>query len=108
MWVVGVINCLVAKLEGKFLACDIMDNLSVLYPHKCWEFDTKESFHKHLYVIKTTFFHPKKPNNNDVWVLKVLLITSFDIQQYMFKLAMKSNACATMTKPFNVNFLTCS
>jgi hypothetical protein len=55
----------------------------------------------------TTFFHLKKPNNNDVWVLKVLLITSFDIQQYMFELAMKSNACATMAKPFDVNPLTC-
>lgn len=27
MCVVGAINCLVAKLQGKFFACDIIDNL---------------------------------------------------------------------------------
>jgi len=57
-------------------------------------------------VIKATFCHPKKLADNDTWVLEVLLATSLDIQQSMFKLAMKSNACATMAKLFDVNPLT--
>jgi len=59
-----------------------------------------------LDVIKVTFCHPKKLADNDIWVLEVLLAASLDIQQSMFKLAMKSNACATMAKLFDVNPLT--
>jgi len=54
-------------------------------------------------VTKAIFCHPKKLNDSDTWVLEVLLITSLDIQQSMFKLAMKLNACVTMAKPFDVN-----
>ncbi len=57
-------------------------------------------------MIKVTFCHPKKLADNDIWVPEVLLAASLDIQQFMFKLAMKSNACATMTKLFDVNPLT--
>lgn len=61
---------------------------------------------KHLDVIKTYFCHPKKLGNSDTWVLKVLLVASFDIQQYIFKLAMKSNAYIAMAKLLDVNPLT--
>ncbi len=54
-------------------------------------------------MIKVTFCHPKKLDDSDTWVLEVLLTTSFDIQRSMFKLAMKSNACIAMVKPFDVN-----
>jgi len=57
-------------------------------------------------VIKVVFCKPKKLVDNDTWVLEVLSITSFDMQQSMFKLAMKSNACATMVKLLDVNLLT--
>jgi hypothetical protein len=60
----------------------------------------------HLDVIKVAFCHPKKLDGSDVWVLEVLLATSFDIQQSLFNLAMKSNACATKVKPLDVNPLT--
>jgi hypothetical protein len=57
-------------------------------------------------VIKAAFCHPKKLADNYTWVLEVLLTTSLGIQQSMFKLAMKSNACVTMAKPVDVNPLT--
>jgi hypothetical protein len=59
-----------------------------------------------LDVIKATFCHPKKLANSDTWVLEVLLTTSFDIQQSMLKLAMKSNVYTTMVKLLYVNPLT--
>jgi hypothetical protein len=68
--------------------------------------NVEESFKKHLDVIKVAFYHPKKLVDNDTWVLEVLLVASFDMQQSMFKLAMKSNACTTMVKSFDVNPLT--
>jgi len=52
-------------------------------------------------------WHPKKMNINNVWMSKVMLATSHDVQQSMLMLAMKSNACATMAKPLDVNPLTC-
>jgi hypothetical protein len=68
----------------------------------------KKCFNKHLDVIKVAFYHPKKLGNSDVWVHEVLSTASLDIQQSMFKLAMKSNACAAMVKPLDVNDpLTC-
>jgi hypothetical protein len=54
-------------------------------------------------VIKVAFWNPKKPVDNDVWVLEFLLSSSLDIEQFMFKLNMKSNACATMVKLIDVN-----
>jgi hypothetical protein len=57
-------------------------------------------------VIKVTFCHPKKLANIDIWVFEVLLATSFDIQQSMLKLAMKSNVYTTMAKLLYVNLLT--
>ncbi len=54
-------------------------------------------------MIKATFCHPKKLANSDTWVLEVLSTTSLDIQQSMFKLTMKSNACVTMVKSLDVN-----
>jgi hypothetical protein len=39
-------------------------------------------------------------------MFKVILTTSHDVQQSMLMLAMKSNACATMAKPLDVNPLT--
>jgi hypothetical protein len=44
--------------------------------------------------------------SNDVWVLEMSLATSLNIQQFLFKLAMKSNACVAMAKPLDVNPLT--
>ncbi len=57
-------------------------------------------------MIKVTFYHPKKLVDNDTWVLEVMSIASFDMQQSMFKLVMKSNACTTIVKPLDVNPLT--
>jgi hypothetical protein len=54
-------------------------------------------------VIKVAFCNPKNLVGNDVWVFEVLLSSSFDIKQFMFKLAMKSNACAIMVKLIDVN-----
>ncbi len=54
-------------------------------------------------MIKVAFWDPKKLVDNDVWVLDFLLLSSFDIEQFMFKLNMKSNAYATMVKLINVN-----
>jgi hypothetical protein len=57
-------------------------------------------------VIKVAFCNPKKLVGSDAWVLEVLLTSSLDIKQFMFKLAMKLNACATMVKLIDVNPLT--
>jgi hypothetical protein len=56
-------------------------------------------------VIKVTFCSPKKLAGNDVWVFEVLLTSSLDIEQSMFKLALKSNACVVMAKPIDMNLL---
>jgi hypothetical protein len=57
-------------------------------------------------VIKATFCGPKKLTDSDVWVPEVMSTSSFDIEQSMFKLVMKSSACITMAKPIDVNPLT--
>jgi len=54
-------------------------------------------------VIKVAFSNPKKLADNDVWVPEVVLISSLNIEQSMFKLAMKSNACVVMAKTIDVN-----
>ncbi len=54
-------------------------------------------------MIKVIFCNPKKLANSDVWVPKVMSTSSFDIEQSMLKLAMKSNACIAMVKPINMN-----
>jgi hypothetical protein len=41
--------------------------------------------------------------NYDVWVPKVLPIATFDIEQSMFKLSMKSNVVDTIAKSSDVN-----
>jgi hypothetical protein len=43
--------------------------------------------------------------SSDVWVFEVLLASFLDIKQFMFKFAMKSNACVAMAKPIDVNLL---
>jgi hypothetical protein len=48
--------------------------------------------------------HPKKLGKIDVWVHDVKLsMASLDIQQFIFKVAMKSNANVIMVKPLDVN-----
>jgi len=54
-----------------------------------------------LDVINNVSWHPKKMNN--VWMFKVMLVTSNDFQQFMLMLAMNSNACATIAKPLDMN-----
>jgi hypothetical protein len=66
----------------------------------------KEIFSKQLEGINVSFFHTKKLGSNDVWVFEMLLTTSLDIQQSLFKLAMKPNAYVAMSKPLDVNPLT--
>jgi hypothetical protein len=51
MWVVGTIDYLVAKLQGKFPTHGVMDSFGVVYPHYWLQFDAKESFHNNLDVI---------------------------------------------------------
>jgi hypothetical protein len=48
MWVVGTIDYLVAKLQGKFLTHGVMDSFGVVYPQYWLQFDAKESFYNHL------------------------------------------------------------
>jgi hypothetical protein len=40
-------------------------------------------------------------------VSRVLLVVTFDIEQSMFKLSMKSNAINAMAKPIDVNHVFC-
>ncbi len=101
--VVGVVDCLATKLQGGFLALDVMDSLGVVYPQYWLQSDVDENFNKHLNVIKATFCSPKKLAGSDVWVLEVMSTSSLNIEQFIFKLAMNSNACTTMAKRINVN-----
>jgi hypothetical protein len=57
-------------------------------------------------VIKVAFCSPKKLASSDVWVLEVLSTSSFNIEQFMFKLTMISNACVAMAKLIDMNLLT--
>ncbi len=57
-------------------------------------------------MIKVAFCSPKKLAGNDVWVLEVLSTSSFNIEQFMFKLTMISNACVAMAKLIEMNLLT--
>ncbi len=57
-------------------------------------------------MIKAIFCNPKKLASSNVWVPKVMSTSSLDIEQYMFKLAMKSNVCTAMAKLIDVNPLT--
>jgi len=63
----------------------------------------KWKFQQTFDVIKVAFSNPKKLADNDVWVPEVVLISSLNIEQSMFKLAMKSNACVVMAKTIDVN-----
>jgi len=58
-------------------------------------------------VIKIAFCSPKKLAGSDVWVLEVLSTSFFDVEQFMFKLTMISNACVAMAKLIDMNLLTC-
>ncbi len=40
-----------------------------------------------------------------MWVFEVFLSTSLDIQQFILKLAMKSNTLDAMVKPINANLV---
>jgi hypothetical protein len=103
---VGVIDCLVKKLEGRFHAHWVMDiSLGVVYPQYWLQIDEEASFAKHLLVIKITYCHSKKMGNYDVWVPRMLLVVALDIEQYMFKLSMKSHAIDAMAKPNDVNLV---
>ncbi len=61
------------------------------------------SFAKHMCVTKEAYRHPMKVGNYNVWIPKVLLTSSLDIEQYMFKLLMKSNGVDAMAKFPNEN-----
>ncbi len=54
-------------------------------------------------MIKVAFCSPKKLADSDVWVLST---SSFNIEQFMFKLTMISNACVEMAKLIDMNLLT--
>jgi hypothetical protein len=56
-------------------------------------------------VIKKTYCHPKKVGNYDVWVPRMFLVVAVDIEQYIFKLSMKSHAIDAMAKPSDVNLV---
>jgi hypothetical protein len=71
------------------------------------QLDEEASFAKHLRVIKITYCHSKKMGNYDVWVPRMLLVIALDIEQYMFKLSMKSHAIDAMAKPSDVNLVSC-
>jgi hypothetical protein len=65
MWVVRVIDCLVTlKLQGRCLTHGMVDNLGVVYPQYWLQSNAKESFCKHLNVIKTIFCHPQANEQN--------------------------------------------
>jgi hypothetical protein len=102
-----VVDYLVNKLEGRFLAHGVMDSLNVVYPQYWLQLNEKVSFSNHLHVIKKTYYHPKKMGNSNLWVPIVLLVATFDIGQYMFKLSMKPNVVGTMAKPSDVNNVFC-
>jgi hypothetical protein len=57
-------------------------------------------------VIKVAFCSPKKLAGSDVWVLEVLSTSFFNIEQFMFKLTMISNACVGMAKLIDMNLST--
>jgi len=54
-----------------------------------------------------SIFAPQE--NGQLWsmVSRVLLVVTFDIEQCMFKLSMKSNAINAMAKPIDVNHVFC-
>jgi hypothetical protein len=108
LWALGVVaalDCLIVKLQMKFPTHGIMDSLGVVYSHYCLQFYVEKNVQKHLDVIKAIFCHPKKLGNSDIWVFEVLS-TSLDNPQSLFKLTVKSNACATLVEPLDVNLLT--
>lgn len=78
--VLRVVECLVAKLQARFLVHKVNDSLGVVYPQYWLQCDVEKSIRKHLDMITTTFLSPKKLGNNDAWVLEVLSRTSRDIQ----------------------------
>jgi hypothetical protein len=105
---VGATNCFIKKLEKRFHAHGVIDiSLGMVYPQYWLQLDEEASLAKHLCVIKKTYCHPKKVGNSHVWVPRMLLIIALDIEQYMFKLSMKSNAIDAMAKPSDVNFVSC-
>ncbi len=102
MCLVGATNCLVVKLRINSLIMGLwtIEVSTILALTTC-----KWMFHKHLEVIKVAYYQPKNVCTN-VWVLEVLSTFVLDIQQSMFKLAMKSNTLDAMAKPTCLNPLT--
>ncbi len=66
IWVVGPTDCLVAKLQRRFHAHDVMGSSGVVYPQYWLLSDANESFNKHLDVVKIAFCSPKKLAGSDV------------------------------------------
>jgi hypothetical protein len=68
--------------------------------------DYDESFNTHLNVLKTFFCTPKKIGVVEHVVLDVLCASTLDVQKFMFKITMKSNAKVALGPPSTINPLT--
>ncbi len=59
-----------------------------------------------LIIFKATLCQIKKVKPSEVWVPKLFLATTFDLQRSLFVPFMKNNVKLAMQKPFDINPLT--
>jgi len=57
----------------------------------------------HLTILKIFLCQPKKVKPNEVRVPRFFLTTTFELQRFLFVLAMKSDFKLAMQKPFDIN-----
>jgi hypothetical protein len=57
----------------------------------------------HLTILKIAFCQPKKVGPNKVWVPRLFLTTTFDLQRFLYVFTMKSDVKLPMQKPLDIN-----
>ncbi len=57
----------------------------------------------HLTILKIALCQPKKVRPNEVWVPRLFLTTTFDLQRFLFVFTMKSDVKLALQKPFDIN-----
>jgi hypothetical protein len=97
---------LVVELHTCFPLHELHEALGIVYLHYWLLEDYDESFNTHLNVLKTFFCTPKKIGVVEHVVLDVLCASTLDVQKFMFKITMKSNAKVALGPPSTINPLT--
>jgi hypothetical protein len=99
------------ELDWRFPFQELLDAFGIIYPQYWRQEGVEGSLPHHLAVLKEFFCHAKLVNDgkplveggNAYTIPEMLLASTLDNQQGLFKLTMKANCDSACAPPFNVN-----